>query len=60
MKRNFYVGAIFLALFGTLVVASVCCKKEGCRGMAGVMAPDLKSIRFGRSRCPIIGFSARR
>jgi hypothetical protein len=39
MKRNLYVGAIFLALFGTLTIASVFLQKKAAVEAAGVMAP---------------------
>jgi DNA-binding beta-propeller fold protein YncE len=39
MKRNLYVGAIFLMLLGTLVVASVFLQKRAAVEAAGVMAP---------------------
>jgi len=39
MKRNLYVGAIFLAVLGTLIVASVFLEKKAAVEAAGVMAP---------------------
>jgi NHL repeat len=39
MKRNLYVGAIFLAVFGTLTIASVFLEKKAAVEAAGVMAP---------------------
>ena len=39
MKRNFYVGAIFLVLLGTLIAASVVLEKRAAVEAAGVMAP---------------------
>jgi hypothetical protein len=39
MKRNLYVGAIFLTLFGTLTIASVFLQKKAAVEAAGVMAP---------------------
>src|SRR5438477_13173007 len=39
MKRNLYVGAIFLTLLGTLVVSSVVLEKRAAVEAAGVMAP---------------------
>jgi hypothetical protein len=39
MKRNLYVGAVFLALLGTLVVASVVLQKRAAVEAAGATAP---------------------
>src|SRR5438552_18840870 len=39
MKRNLYVGAIFLVLLGTLIAASVVLEKRAAVEAAGVMAP---------------------
>jgi hypothetical protein len=39
MKRNLYVGAIFLTLFGTLATASIFLQKKAAVEAAGVMAP---------------------
>jgi DNA-binding beta-propeller fold protein YncE len=39
MKRNLYVGAIFLTLLGTLIVASMFLQKRAAVEAAGVMAP---------------------
>ncbi|HEY2385087.1 MAG TPA: hypothetical protein VGK48_28255 [Terriglobia bacterium] len=39
MKRNLYVGAIFLSLLGTLIVASVFLQKRAAVEAAGTMAP---------------------
>ena len=39
MKRNLYVGAIFLTVLGTLIVASVVLEKKAAVEAAGVMAP---------------------
>src|SRR3954449_1592703 len=39
MKRNLYVGAIFLTVLGTLIVASVFLEKKAAVEAAGVMAP---------------------
>ena len=39
MKRKLYVGAIFLSLLGTLILASVFLQKKAAVEAAGVMAP---------------------
>src|SRR3954471_9308994 len=39
MKRNLYVGAIFLALLGVLAAASFVLQKQAAVEAAGVMAP---------------------
>jgi DNA-binding beta-propeller fold protein YncE len=39
MKRNVYVGAVFLSLFGALLVASIFLQKKAAVEAAGVMAP---------------------
>ena len=39
MKRNLYVGAIFLTVLGTLIVASVFLQKKAAVEAAGVSAP---------------------
>src|SRR6516162_8070153 len=39
MKRNLYVGAIFLTVLGTLLVASIFLQKKAAVEAAGVMAP---------------------
>jgi hypothetical protein len=39
MKRNLYVGAIFVALLGTLIVASVFLQKKAAVEAAGMTAP---------------------
>src|SRR5256886_16398980 len=39
MKRNFYIGAIFLALLAALAAASVMLEKKAATEAAGVQAP---------------------
>jgi DNA-binding beta-propeller fold protein YncE len=46
MKRNFYVGVIFLTVLGTLVVASVVLQKRAAVEAAGVMAPRFEVDPF--------------
>ena len=42
MKRNLYVGVIFLSLLGTLILASVFLQKKAAVEAAGVMAPHFE------------------
>jgi len=39
MKRNLYVGAVFLTLLGTLLIASVVLQKQAAVEAAGARAP---------------------
>ena len=40
MKRNLYVGAIFLALLGVLAAASIVLQKQAAVEAAGVMVRE--------------------
>jgi hypothetical protein len=46
MKRNLYVGAIFLALLGALAVASVVLQKQAAVEAANVTAPKFEVDPF--------------
>ncbi len=46
MKRNVYVGAIFLTLLGTLVITSVVLQKKAAVEAAGAMAPRFEVDPF--------------
>jgi DNA-binding beta-propeller fold protein YncE len=46
MKRNLYVGAIFLSLLGTLIVASVFLQKKAAVEAAGISAPRFEVDPF--------------
>ena len=46
MKRNLYVGAIFLTVLGTLIVASVFLEKKAAVEAAGTMAPRFEVDPF--------------
>ena len=46
MKRNVYVGAIFLTLLGTLAIMSVVLQKKAAVEAAGAMAPRFEVDPF--------------